>query len=128
MAEKGLLVVDRRFCRRFSDDRNPNWSKRPPLETILLEGNVHGSLARAGKVRGQTLKVAKQDMKKKPRGRAHKRMQYNRHFVTTGGGIEKSCERGRERERDKSRERSHDRPRDRDHRCRAGPRDLDTQD
>uniref|UniRef100_A0A803R6X2 40S ribosomal protein S30 n=1 Tax=Cannabis sativa TaxID=3483 RepID=A0A803R6X2_CANSA len=47
-------------------------------------GKVHGSLARAGKVRGQTPKVAKQDKKKKPRGRAHKRMQYNRRFVTAG--------------------------------------------
>ncbi|THG01398.1 hypothetical protein TEA_021144 [Camellia sinensis var. sinensis] len=47
-----------------------------------LPGKVHGSLARAGKVRGQTPKVAKQDKKKKPRGRAHKRMQYNRRFVT----------------------------------------------
>nr|KJB54331.1 hypothetical protein B456_009G029700 [Gossypium raimondii] len=45
-------------------------------------GKVHGSLARAGKVRGQTPKVAKQDKKKKPRGRAYKRMQYNRRFVT----------------------------------------------
>ena len=45
---------------------------------------MHGSLARAGKVRGQTPKVAKQDKKKKPRGRAHKRMQYNRRFVTAG--------------------------------------------
>ncbi|WVZ12616.1 hypothetical protein V8G54_017146 [Vigna mungo] len=33
---------------------------------------------------GQTPKVAKQDKKKKPRGRAHKRMQYNRRFVTAG--------------------------------------------
>ncbi|KAK3210571.1 hypothetical protein Dsin_015277 [Dipteronia sinensis] len=47
-------------------------------------GKVHGSLARAGKVRGQTPKVAAQDKKKKPRGRAHKRMQYNRRFVTAG--------------------------------------------
>jgi ribosomal protein S30 len=47
-------------------------------------GKVHGSLARAGKVRGQTPKVAKQDKKKKPTGRAHKRMQYNRRFVTAG--------------------------------------------
>ncbi|KAF7081172.1 hypothetical protein CFC21_085144 [Triticum aestivum] len=31
-------------------------------------GKVHGSLARAGKVRGQTPKVAKQDKKKQPRG------------------------------------------------------------
>ncbi|CAI5514755.1 unnamed protein product [Closterium sp. Naga37s-1] len=45
---------------------------------------VHGSLARAGKVRGQTPKVEKQDKKKQPKGRAHKRMQYNRRFVTAG--------------------------------------------
>ncbi|KAG5544564.1 hypothetical protein RHGRI_017105 [Rhododendron griersonianum] len=55
---------------------------RPPLETILLDGKVHGSLARAGNVRGQTPKVTKQDNKKKPSGRAHKRMQYDRRFVT----------------------------------------------
>lgn len=51
---------------------------------IDFAGKVHGSLARAGKVRGQTPKVAKQDKKKQPRGRAHKRMQYNRRFVTAG--------------------------------------------
>lgn len=51
---------------------------------IWNAGKVHGSLARAGKVRGQTPKVAKQDKKKQPRGRAHKRMQYNRRFVTAG--------------------------------------------
>ncbi|PHT93064.1 40S ribosomal protein S30 [Capsicum annuum] len=50
-------------------------------------GKVHGSLARAGKVRGQTPKVAKQDKKKKPRGRAHKRMQYNRRFVTAASSL-----------------------------------------
>lgn len=50
----------------------------------LHAGKVHGSLARAGKVRGQTPKVAKQDKKKKPRGRAYKRMQHNRRFVTAG--------------------------------------------
>lgn len=53
-------------------------------DTLSFAGKVHGSLARAGKVRGQTPKVAKQDKKKKPRGRAHKRMQYNRRFVTAG--------------------------------------------
>ncbi|WOK97955.1 hypothetical protein Cni_G06663 [Canna indica] len=52
-------------------------------------GKVHGSLARAGKVRGQTPKVTKQDKKKKPRGRAHKRMQYNRRFVTAVVGFGK---------------------------------------
>ncbi|KAL8136577.1 hypothetical protein V2J09_002578 [Rumex salicifolius] len=52
-------------------------------------GKVHGSLARAGKVRGQTPKVAKQDKKKQPRGRAHKRLQYNRRFVTAVVGFGK---------------------------------------
>ncbi|MQM00854.1 hypothetical protein Taro_033584 [Colocasia esculenta] len=55
----------------------------------LISGKVHGSLARAGKVRGQTPKVAKQDKKKKPRGRAYKRMQYNRRFVTAVVGFGK---------------------------------------
>ena len=45
-------------------------------------GKVHGSLARAGKVKGQTPKVPKQDKKKKQqKGRAAKRIQYNRRFV-----------------------------------------------
>merc|ERR1712080_129542 len=35
----------------------------------LLGGKVHGSLARAGKVRGQTPKVEKQEKKKKRTGR-----------------------------------------------------------
>ncbi|KYO27848.1 ubiquitin-like FUBI-ribosomal protein eS30 fusion protein [Alligator mississippiensis] len=47
----------------------------------VLGGKVHGSLARAGKVRGQTPKVAKQEKKKKKTGRAKRRMQYNRRFV-----------------------------------------------
>lgn len=49
---------------------------RPPA------GKVHGSLARAGKVKGQTPKVAKLDKKKKmPKGRAKKRISYNRRYV-----------------------------------------------
>ncbi|CAN6541445.1 unnamed protein product [Malus baccata var. baccata] len=56
---------------------------------VIFSGKVHGSLARAGKVRGQTPKVAKQDKKKKPRGRAHKRLQYNRRFVTAVVGFGK---------------------------------------
>ena len=36
-------------------------------------GKVHGSLARAGKVKGQTPKVEKQEKRKTPRGRAKKR-------------------------------------------------------
>ncbi|KAJ3006431.1 hypothetical protein HKX48_000123 [Thoreauomyces humboldtii] len=44
-------------------------------------GKVHGSLARAGKVKGQCPKVEKQEKKKKQCGRAKKRLQYNRRFV-----------------------------------------------
>ncbi|CAG8611556.1 1400_t:CDS:2 [Paraglomus occultum] len=51
-------------------------------------GKVHGSLARAGKVKSQTAKVEKQDKKKQKTGRAKKRAVYNRRFVNvtlTGG-------------------------------------------
>merc|ERR1712154_731063 len=41
----------------------------------LLGGKVHGSLARAGKVRGQTPKVDPQEKKKKKTGRAKRRIQ-----------------------------------------------------
>jgi len=44
-------------------------------------GKVHGSLARAGKVKSQTPKVEKQEKKKKKTGRAKKRIIYNRRFV-----------------------------------------------
>merc|ERR1711981_646417 len=49
----------------------------------LLGGKVHGSLARAGKVKGQTPKVDKEDKRKKKTGRAARRAQYNRRFVTS---------------------------------------------
>ena len=39
---------------------------------------VHGSLARAGKVKSQTPKVEAQEKKKTPKGRAKKRILYNR--------------------------------------------------
>ncbi|XP_046474338.1 ubiquitin-like FUBI-ribosomal protein eS30 fusion protein [Neodiprion pinetum] len=51
------------------------------LTVPLLGGKVHGSLARAGKVKGQTPKVEKQEKKKKKTGRAKRRIQYNRRFV-----------------------------------------------
>ena len=51
------------------------------LSLRLLGGKVHGSLARAGKVKGQTPKVEKQEKKKKATGRAKRRLQYNRRFV-----------------------------------------------
>ncbi|KAL1956387.1 hypothetical protein VTO42DRAFT_7370 [Malbranchea cinnamomea] len=51
-------------------------------------GKVHGSLARAGKVKSQTPKVEPQEKPKQPKGRAKKRMLYTRRFVNvtlTGG-------------------------------------------
>jgi len=51
------------------------------LTVPLLGGKVHGSLARAGKVRGQTPKVEAGEKKKKKTGRAKRRIQYNRRFV-----------------------------------------------
>ena len=53
----------------------------------ISAGKVHGSLARAGKVRGQTPKVQKQDKKKQPKGRAMKRIKYNRRFVNVGAWL-----------------------------------------
>ncbi len=58
-------------------------------------GKVHGSLARAGKVKSQTPKVEPQEKSKVPKGRAHKREQYTRRFVnvtlTPGGKRKVSC-------------------------------------
>lgn len=51
------------------------------LTVGLLGGKVHGSLARAGKVKGQTPKVEKQEKKKKKTGRAKRRILYNRRFA-----------------------------------------------
>eukprot|EP00887_Chlorella_sp_A99_P002037 scaffold18.g2037.t1 len=50
-------------------------------------GKVHGSLARAGKVRGQTPKVPKQEKAKKKTGRAMKRIKYNRRYVNVVMGF-----------------------------------------
>ena len=44
-------------------------------------GKVHGSLARAGKVKNQTPKQEPAEKKKSATGRAKKRIQYNRRFV-----------------------------------------------
>ena len=57
------------------------------LNVGLLGGKVHGSLARAGKVKGQTPKVEKQEKKKKKTGRAKRRFQYNRRFVNVVQGF-----------------------------------------
>ncbi|XP_075244988.1 ubiquitin-like FUBI-ribosomal protein eS30 fusion protein [Convolutriloba macropyga] len=48
----------------------------------LPGGKVHGSLARAGKVRNQTPKVEKnEDKRKKLTGRAKRRQQYTKRFI-----------------------------------------------
>jgi len=52
----------------------------------LLGGKVHGSLARAGKVKGQTPKVEKQEKKKKKTGRCKRRLQYSKRFVNVAIG------------------------------------------
>ncbi|KNE92347.1 hypothetical protein PSTG_14247 [Puccinia striiformis f. sp. tritici PST-78] len=60
---------------------NPNNDSRHHLRKM---GKVHGSLARAGKVRSQCPKVAKQERtKKKLQGRAKKRCLYNNRFAIT---------------------------------------------
>ncbi|KAI7793050.1 hypothetical protein IRJ41_003180 [Triplophysa rosa] len=51
------------------------------VSSRLLGGKVHDSLARAGKVRGQTPKVDKLENKKKKTGTAKRRIQYSRRFV-----------------------------------------------
>eukprot|EP00438_Fugacium_kawagutii_P029245 Skav229580 [mRNA] locus=scaffold568:849885:851854:+ [translate_table: standard] len=71
--------------------RGPHWLKigghqpaasLPEITAPLDMGKVHGSLARAGKVKNQTPKVAKAEKKKKLTGRAKKRFVYNRRFVS----------------------------------------------
>merc|ERR1712044_8 len=59
------------------------------LATVFVPSSakVHGSLARAGKVKGQTPKVDPEEKKKKKTGRAARRAQYNRRFVTTNSAF-----------------------------------------
>ena len=44
-------------------------------------GKIHGGLTRAGKVKGQTPKKAKVEKRKTSKGRARKRVLYNKRFV-----------------------------------------------
>lgn len=55
----------------------------------LATGKIHGGLARAGKVRGQTPKVERAEKPKKPTGRAKKRRLYNKRFVNVVVGFGK---------------------------------------
>jgi small subunit ribosomal protein S30e len=59
------------------------------ITAVRHTGKVHGSLARAGKVKGQTPKVEKTEKKKQARGRAHKKVLYNRRFVNVVVGAGK---------------------------------------
>uniref|UniRef100_A0A2M4A3N9 Putative 40s ribosomal protein s30 n=2 Tax=Nyssorhynchus TaxID=44543 RepID=A0A2M4A3N9_9DIPT len=70
---EGKPLADEQFVGELSS---------PELDVTvgLLGGKVHGSLARAGKVKGQTPKVEKKEKKKKKTGRAKRRIQYNRRF------------------------------------------------
>ena len=52
-------------------------------------GKQHGTLAKAGKVRKQTPKVAKLEKPRKVRGRAYKRILYKKNFVTIPEGQKK---------------------------------------
>ena len=52
-------------------------------------GKQHGTLAKAGKVRKQTPKVAKLDKPRKPRGRAYKRILYKKNFAPVVPGQRK---------------------------------------
>lgn len=69
----------------FLCDSDYNIQKESTLHLVLRlrgGGKVHGSLARAGKVKNQTPKVEKQEKTKKaPTGRAKKRLLYKRRFV-----------------------------------------------
>ena len=73
------------FCSGKPIDANVNLASLSDATldvTVPLKGGkVHGSLARAGKVRGQTPKVEAGEKKKKKTGRAKRRIQYNRRFV-----------------------------------------------
>lgn len=92
--EEDLPIEDQvLFCKgRIIDDFN--WNEVEDGDEIqvngrLLGGKVHGSLARAGKVKGQTPKVEKQEKKKKKTGRAKRRMLYNKRFVNVVQGFGK---------------------------------------
>ena len=49
-------------------------------------GKKHGTLAKAGKVRKQTPKVAPQEKKRRPTGRSLKRIQYKKRFAVLAPG------------------------------------------
>lgn len=78
--------------------KRPSWRERRAgtvlkffvanrLLTTRSAGKVHGGLARAGKVRGQTPKVDPTEKAKRPKGRALKRIQFNKRVASAGASI-----------------------------------------
>ncbi|CAG9936564.1 unnamed protein product [Clonostachys rosea f. rosea IK726] len=68
--------------------KRPTHHPHQQYNKSIKMGKVHGSLARAGKVKSQTPKVEAQEKQKTPKGRALKRLKYTRRFVNvtlTGG-------------------------------------------
>ena len=52
-------------------------------------GKQHGTLAKAGKVRKQTPKFAKQEKKRRPTGRSLKRVKFDKNFTPIAPGQKK---------------------------------------
>ncbi len=89
MAEDPAALLHFSICAFFSF--SPYYF--PNCVDVDNMGKVHGSLARAGKVRNQTPKVAKKEKKKSPVGRSKKRLTYNKRFLTTplAPGMKRKC-------------------------------------
>ncbi|KAK1229915.1 trifunctional dihydropteroate synthetase [Marasmius sp. AFHP31] len=83
-----VLSILKKYGQRYCTSRKP----LNEVSNLTLLTLVHGSLARAGKVKSQCPKVEPQEKKKTPKGRAKKRLLYNRRFVnvtTLPGGKRK---------------------------------------
>lgn len=67
------------------------WNQEPSASRALLAkmGKVHGSLARATKVKNQTPQMARAEKKKASTGQAKKRFDYNRRFTSLVKGAPK---------------------------------------
>ncbi|KAJ3070156.1 hypothetical protein HDU98_006816 [Podochytrium sp. JEL0797] len=87
----GISTPSNRYWTNSRGRRNASEEEgRPRMEGGRVGGHVgkvHGSLARAGKVKGQTPKVEKQEKKKQQCGRAKKRLLYTRRFVNAVVGF-----------------------------------------
>merc|ERR1712046_459450 len=76
-----VLTFNGPLCEGTLSDNGISHLSTISLGLRLCGGKVHGSLARAGKVKGQTPKVDAQEKKKPKTGRAKRRQQYNQRFV-----------------------------------------------